>query len=205
MNKIKLIAIALFVQLSFVQCQNEVEVTTYEVTPEFAEKIDKPPIHFTVDIPKSLDFEKPEEGKKTYSYGMIRELNDEKVVTEMYSLSYIKLEGNASLEKEGPNFMKQIRDMLKSGGYELEEDSIGMLEFDGKKYLSLQVTGTIKEGLSEEFKGRYLFNGIVKPNPYGDTNIIMLMAARDDQVQTYEDFKDKLTISTLWKTFTYLK
>ena len=205
MNKIKLIAIALFVQLSFVQCQNEVEVTTYEVTPEFAEKIDKPPIHFTVDIPKSLDFEKPEEGKKTYSYGMIRELNDEKVVTEMYSLSYIKLEGNASLEKEGPNFMKQIRDMLKSGGYELEEDSIGMLEFDGKKYLSLQVTGTIKEGLSEEFKGRYLFNSIVKPNPYGDTNIIMLMAARDDQVQTYEDFKDKLTISTLWKTFTYLK
>ena len=80
-----------------------------------------------------------------------------------------------------------------------------MFEFDGEKYLSLRAIGTMKEGLSDQFVGRYYFNTIAKPNPHGNTHIIMLMAARDDQVSTYEDFKDKLTISTVWKTFTYLE
>ena len=114
MKKIKLISFALFIQFSFVQCQTKVEaeVITYEVTPEFSKKIDKPAVHFTVDIPENLDFIKPEEGKKTYSYGMIRELNNEKIVTEMYSLSYIRMDAGMNFEKEGISFMKQIRGML---------------------------------------------------------------------------------------------
>lgn len=204
MKNSKLIAFTFFISFLFIQCQPG--VITYEVTPEFSKKIDKPAVHFTVDIPESLDFEKPEEGKKTYSYGMIRKLNEEKEVIEMYSLSYILLEGTMNLEKNGLSFMKQIRDMLSGAGYDLEEDNIGVVEFDGEKYLAMQAIGTMKEGISPEFVGRYFFNAVVKPNPNGDTNIIMLMAARDDQnVKTYEDFKDKLTISTLWKTFKYLK
>jgi hypothetical protein len=204
MKKIKLIAFLLLIQFTFVQCQTEVAVKTYEVTPEFAEKIDKPAVHFTVDIPETLNFTKPKEGVKTYSYGMIQEVNKDSIVTEMYSFGYITMNG-MSLEKDGQTFMKQIRDMLKRGGYEIEEDNIGMFEFDGEKYLSLRAIGTMKEGLSDLFVGRYYFNTVAKPNPHGDTHIIMLMAARDDQVSTYEDFKDKLTISTVWKTFTYLK
>ena len=202
MKTIKIIVLAFIIQLSFVQCQQEVQ--TYEVTPEFAKKIDKPEVHFKVDIPTSLKFEKPVEGKKTYSYGMIQEVGKDSIVTEMYSFGYITMNG-MSLEKDGQTFMKQIRDMLKSGGYEIEEANIGVMEFDGEKYLSLRAIGTMKKGLSDQFVGRYYFNTIAKPNPHGDTHIIMLMAARDDQVQTYKDFKDKLSISTVWKTFEYLK
>ncbi|WP_160129517.1 hypothetical protein [Kordia antarctica] len=205
MNKIKLIALILVVQFNFVQCQEKVEVETYEVTPEFAKKLDKPEVHFTVDIPKQLKLEKPVEGKKSFSYGMIQEVGKDSVVTEMYSFGYISLDG-MSLEKDGLTFMKQIRDMLKSGGYELEEDNIGILEFDGEKYLALQTIGTMKEGLSDQFVGRYFFNVVAKPNPHGNTHIVMLMAARDDQgISTHEDFKDKLSTSTVWKTFKYLE
>lgn len=204
MKKIKIIALLICIHFCCIQCQNKIEVETYEVTPEFAKKIDKPEVHFTVDIPKNLKFDKPVEGQKTYSYGMIQNVGKDSVVTEMYSFGYVKMSG-MSLEKNGQAFMKQIRGMLKSGGYEIEEDNIGVMEFDGKKYLSLQAIGTMKEGLSKEFVGRYYFNTVAKPNPHGDTHIIMLMAARDDQVKTYEDFKDKLSISTVWKTFKYLK
>ncbi|EDP97538.1 hypothetical protein U8527_04275 [Kordia algicida OT-1] len=204
MYKIKFIILLICVQISFVQCQTKEEVLTYEVTPEFAKKIDKPEVHFTVDIPKSLKFDKPVEGKKTYSYGMIQEVGKDSIVTEMYSFGYITMNG-MSLEKDGKTFITQIRDMLKSGGYEIEEDKIGIQEFDGKKYLSLQAIGTMKEGLSNEFVGRYFFNVIAKPNPHSDTHIIMLMAAKDDQLSNYEDFKDKLTISKVWQSFTYLK
>ncbi|WP_430411765.1 hypothetical protein [Kordia sp.] len=205
MKKIKLIALLLCVHFSFVQCQTKEDVITYEITPEFAKKIDKPEVHFTVDIPKSLELIKPEEGKKNYSYGMIQKHNEDNVVTEMYSFGYISMNG-MTLEKDGQSFMKQIRDMLKSGGYEIEEDNISITEFDGEKYLSLRAIGKMKDGLSDLFQGRYYFNVVAKPNPYGDTHIIMLMSARDDQdIKTYEDFKDKLTISTVWKTFKYLK
>ncbi len=208
MKRIKFIAILCCIQFGLVQCQNKesIEVITYEVTPEFCEKIDKPEVHFTVDIPKSLKLKKPVEGKKNYSYGMIQKENEEKIVTEMYSFGYITMSGGSTLEKDGATFMEQIRSMLKSGGYVLEEDFIGVVEFDGEKYLSLRTIGKMKEGLSDQFVGRYFFNVVAKPNPYGDTNVIMLMSVRDDQAATtYEDFKDKLTISTVWKTFKYLK
>ena len=207
MKKIKFIAILCCIQFGFVQCQNEnkVETFTYEVTPEFAKKIDKPEVHFTVDIPKGLSLAKPEEGKKNYSYGMIQKKNQDSLVTEMYSFGYVSLNG-MSLHKDGLSFMKQIRSMLKSGGYELEDDNIGVLDFDGEKYLSLQTVGTMKEGRSDLFVGRYLFNVVTKPNPHGNTHIVMLMAARDDQnIATHEDFKDKLSISKVWKSFEYLK
>lgn len=204
MNKLKLILLFLFVQLSLVQCQTKQEVITYEVTPEFAEKIDKPAVHFTVDVPTSLKLDKPVEGAKSYSYGMIQEIGKDSIVSEMYSLGYITLDGT-SLEEGGASFMQQVRDMLKGGGYDVEEDNIGVMEFDGEKYVSLRAIGTMKDGMSDLFVGRYFFNVIAKPNPYGDTHIIMLMAARDNQVKTYDDFKDKLTISTVWKTFKYLK
>ncbi len=206
MKNIKIIAFALFVHFSLVQCQtkDKIEVITYEVTPEFAEKIDKPTVHFTVDVPTSLKLDKPEEGKKSYSYGMIQEIGKDSIVTEMYSFGYITLDGT-TLEEGGASFMKQIRDMLKGGGYEIEEDTIGTMQFDGEEYISLRAIGKMKDGLSDLFVGRYFFNVIAKPNPHGDTHIIMLMAARDDQVTAYEDFKDKLAISTVWKTFEYLK
>lgn len=209
MKKITSIILLLCVHICFVQCNNEnktkVEVETYEVTPEFAKKIDKPEIHFTVDIPKSLKFNKPVEGKKTSSYGMIQKVGDDGVVTEMYSFGYISLDG-MELKKNAMSFMKQIRDMLKRGGYEIENDIIGTQPFDGGEYMSLRTHGTMEEGKTPEFVGKYMFNAVVKPNPHGNTHIIMLMAARDDQAaKNYEDFKDKLTISTVWQTFKYLK
>lgn len=204
MHKIKFIIVLICIQISFVQCQTKEDVITYEVTPEFAKEIDKPEVHFKVDIPKSLNFDKPVAGKKGYSYGMIQEKGKDSIVTEMYSFGYISMNG-MSLEKDGKTFITQIRDMLKSGGYKIEEDSIGIQEFDGEDYLSLQAIGTMKEGLSDEFVGRYYFNVIAKPNPHSETHIIMLMAARDDQVSSYEDFKDKLSISKVWQSFTYLK
>ena len=91
MNNIKLILLLLCIQFSFLQCQNKKEeaVITYEVTPEFSKKIDKPEVHFKVDIPKSLKFDKPVEGKKTYSYGMIQKIGEDSIVTEMCSFGYI--------------------------------------------------------------------------------------------------------------------
>ncbi|WP_420574942.1 hypothetical protein [Kordia sp.] len=204
MKKISFILSLICLQISFVQCQTEEEVITYEVTPEFSKKIDKPEVHFTVKIPKSLKFDKPVEGKKTHSYGMIQKRDKDSIVSEMYSFGYITLDG-LSLEKDGKTFMEQIRNMLKSGGYQLEEHTIGVSEFDGENYLSLKAVGTMKEGLSDEFIGRYYFNVIAKPNPYSKTHIIMLMAAKDSEVSDFEDFKNKLTISKVWKSFTYLK
>ena len=177
MNNFKLILLLLCVQLSFIQCQNQKEeaVITYEVTPEFAKKIDKPEVHFKVDIPKSLKFDKPEEGKKTYSYGMIQKIGKDSIVTEMCSFGYIKLDGIA-LEKGGLDFMKQIRSMLRSGGYKFVDSEMGTLEFDGEKYMSLRLIGEMEEGKSDLFVGKYRFNVVAKPNPYSGTHILFLMA-----------------------------
>jgi hypothetical protein len=205
MKKLAYIALLTVVCFCGIQCNTAVEVETYKVTPEFAEKIDKPEVHFTVDIPKSLQFKKPEEGKKSSSYGMIQKVNDDGVVVEMCSFGYISLDG-MEYEKNTRSFMRQIRSMLKSGGYTIENDTIGNLSFDGEKYITLQTEAIMEEGKTPEFVGKYLFNVVAKPNPNGNTSIIMLMAARDDQKATsYEDFKDKLSISTVWNTFTYLK
>ncbi|AXG68136.1 hypothetical protein KORDIASMS9_00326 [Kordia sp. SMS9] len=207
MKKITKITLLCCVLLCFTHCKEKtkVAVETFEMTPEYAEKIDKPEVHFKVDIPKNLQFDKPVEGKKTSSYGMIQEKNDDGVVTEMYSFGYISLDG-MEFEKNARSFMVQIRDMLKRGGYKVDKHEIGMLPFDGEKYVSFQATATMEEGKTPEFVGNYLFNAVVKPNPHGNTHIIMLMAARDDQnAVTYEDFKDKLAISTVWNTFKYLQ
>lgn len=205
MKKITKIVVALCMLLSLTNCKEKVPVETYEMTPEFAEKIDKPEVHFKVDIPKNLKIDKPEEGKKNSSYGMVQKVGDDGVVTEMCSFGYISLDG-MNLEESGKSFLKQIRDMLKRGGYTIEKDEIGAFQFDGEEYFSLRTMGMMKEGISKEFVGNYLFNIVIKPNPHGNTHIIMLMAARDDQAaKTYEDFKDKLDISTVWNTFTYLK
>lgn len=205
MNTIKLVLFLHFIQFSFVQCQNKEAVITYEVTPEFAKKIDKPEVHFTVDIPKSLKFDKPVEGKKTYSYGMIQKIGKDSVVTEMCSFGYIKLDG-ISLDKGGLNFMKQIRSMLRSGGYKFENSEMGTLEFDGEKYMGLRLIGEMEEGKSDLFVGKYRFNVVAKPNPYNGTHILFLMAVKDeDESISYEDFKDKLTISKIWQSFKYLK
>ncbi|MEM6719450.1 MAG: hypothetical protein AAF611_09060 [Bacteroidota bacterium] len=209
MKNTKSIALLLCMLLFFVQCQNknkaEEPVETYEMTPEFAEKIDKPEIHFTVDIPKSLKFNKPEIGKKSSSYGMIQKVEDDGVVTEMCSFGYISIDG-VEFEENARSFMRQVRSMLTRGGYTIEKDTIGNLPFDGEKYMTLKAEAIMEKGKTPEFVGTYLFNVVVKPNPKGNTSIIFLMAARDDQdAETYEDFKDKLTISTVWNTFQYLK
>lgn len=204
MRNIKLILLLVCIQFSCVQCQNKEEVLTYEVTPEFSKKIDKPEVHFTVEIPKSLKFDKPVEGKKTYSYGMIQKIGADSIVTEMCSFGYIKLEG-VTLDKGGLSFMKQIKSMLRSGGYEFENSRMGLLDFDGKKYMGLRLIGEMKPGKSDLFVGKYRFNVVAKPNPYGDTHIIFLMAVKDeDESIDYEDFKDKLTISKMWQSFKYL-
>lgn len=189
----------------FVQCKEQIQVETYEVTPEFAEKIDKPEVHFTVDVPTNLKFDKPVEGQKTSSYGMIQKIGDDGIVTEMCSFGYIKLDG-LSLDTEGISFMKQIRSMLRSGGYTFDNSELGLIDFAGEKYTGFRVLGEIEEGKSDLFVGKYRFNVVVKPNPTGNTHIIFLMAAKDDaESLAYEDFKDKLTISTLWNTFKYLE
>ncbi len=207
MKKITKIALLCCVLLSFTQCKEKelVAVETFEMTPEYAKKIDKPEVHFRVNVPVNLKFDKPVEGKKTSSYGMVQKVGDDGVVTEMYSFGYISLDG-MEFEKNARSFMVQIRDMLKRGGYTLESHEIGMMQFDGEEYMSLQAVGVMKEGISSEFVGKYMFNTVVKLNPYGNTHIIMLMAARDGEAaKTFEDFKDKLTISTIWKTFEYLQ
>ena len=180
------------------------DVITYTVTPEFCKLIDKPEVHFTVNIPKTLHLDKPKTGKKNSSYGMIQEKDNDSIVTEMYSFGYIASNG-ITIEEGGKSFMIQIKNMLKNAGYKIEEDTIGMTNFDGKSYMSLNMIGTMEQGLSDLFIGRYYFNIVAKPNPNGNTHILMLMAAREDQgITTYEDFKDKLSISTVWKTFKYL-
>ena len=93
MKKITSIALLLCMQICFVQCKDKVAVETYKVTPEFAEKIDKPEVHFTVDIPKSLQFDKPEPGKKTSSYGMIQKIIAIRIYTIRYQSSSIRLRG----------------------------------------------------------------------------------------------------------------
>ncbi|MEM6687121.1 MAG: hypothetical protein AAF617_15175 [Bacteroidota bacterium] len=205
MKKITSIVWLICLGICLVQCKNKQAVETYKVTPEFAEKIDKPAVHFTVDIPKSLKFNKPQEGKKTSSYGMIQKVNNDGIVVEMCSLGYISLDG-AAFENNARSFLGQVRSLLKRGGYTIEKDTIGNLSFNGEKYMTLQAEATMEKGLTPEFEGKYLFNVVVKPNPHGNTHMIMLMNARDDQAaKTYEDFKDKLTISTIWNTFTYLE
>ncbi|WP_046746120.1 hypothetical protein [Kordia zhangzhouensis] len=206
MKKLTLIVASILLQISLVNCQTKNDgVITYEVTPEFAKKIDKPEVHFKVDIPKSLHFDKPVEGKKTSSYGMVQKYDKDSIVTEMCSFGYIKIDG-MSLDEQGISFMKQIKNMLRSGGYKFENSNLGLLDFDGKKRVGLQLIGEMEEGASPQFIGKYRFNITTRENPSGNTHIIFLMAAKDeDESLSYEDFKDKLTISKIWQSFQYIK
>lgn len=206
MKKIKLLTLLLVVQIAFTNCQTKVKTETYEVTPEFAKLIDKPKVHFKVEIPLSLNFERPRVGKKTTSYGMIQKKNTENQVVEMCSLGYIQVTGS-DFDTSAKSFLKQVKDMLEGAGYKMEESSIGYINFDGKDHLALTAIATMGKGLFDEFVGRYYFNAILKPNPKKDSNvqIMFFMSARDDQnIKSYTDFEDKLDISTLWRTFKYL-
>lgn len=204
MKTFKLYTFLFLMSFSFFQCQEKVEVIHYEVTPEFCKKIDKPEVHFSVDIPINLNLKKPEEGKRNYSYGMIKKIDENKEVLEMCSFGYIKLEGSTEVEKNALSFLERILGMLKGAGYEFETAEIAITNFDGKKYATLQGIATMKEGLNEEFVGRFYFNSVTLPNPKDDTHIILLMQARDDQnISNYNDFSDKLDISRVWSSFEY--
>ncbi len=199
--------LVVFSQLTLVNCQDKVDknTITYTITPEFSAKIDKPEVHFTTQIPKDLIIDKPIVGKKNSSFGMIQKKNKDSVVVQMYSFSYINANPE-SLKVTSKTFFNQIKNMLEYGGYEMSESKIEDVTFDGEKYLALQAIGTMSNDSSPAFKGTYFFNIILKPNPYADTHIIMLMSARDDQnITNYEDFKDKLEISTIWKNFKYIQ
>ena len=204
MKKLTYIVGCILLQISLVNCQTKEEVISYEVTPEFAEKIDKPAVHFKADIPKDLKFDRPKEGQKNSSYGMIQKFDKDSIVTEMCSFGYIKLDGLA-LDKEGISFMKQIKNMLRTGGYEFDNSQLGLLDFDGEKRIGLQLVGKMKEGISDTYVGKYRFNIVTRENPNGNTHIIFLMAAKDeDESLSFEDFKDKLAISKVWQSFQYV-
>lgn len=204
MKKVVVLIAIVLINSLFIRCQTKDSFITYEVTPDFCKQIGKTKVHFTVNIPKSLNFKKPIPNKKNSSYGVVEKTDKNNLVSEMYSFGHIKMDGMA-IDIAGVGFLKQIRLMLKRGGYMLEPSKIGHLTFDEKKYMSLQVAGTMEKGLSDMYKGRYLFNIIIKPNPYSNVHIVMLMAARDDQIKSYSDFADKLSISEIWKSFKYLK
>lgn len=195
--------IALFlIQFFLTSCQTKEDVHNYVVTPEFSKSIGKPEIHFKVNYPKSLKLDKPTKNSK--SYGMLQERTEDGLVTEMCSFGYVKLDG-ITIAKGGKNFLGQITSMLEGAGYDIEESKIGFIKFDSEEYMSLNMIGTMKEGISDMFIGRYYFNSIIKPNPNSNTHIIFLMAAREDQgISNYSDFADKLSISTIWQTFKYL-
>ncbi|HIC32763.1 MAG TPA: hypothetical protein EYO76_12685 [Flavobacteriaceae bacterium] len=88
--------------------------------------------------------------------------------------------------------------MLQYGGYEMSLCKIEDVTFDGEKYLALQAIGKMSNDSDPAFKGSYYFNIILKPNPYKDTHIIMIMSARDDQnISDFKDFENNLEISTI--------
>ncbi|WP_417556776.1 hypothetical protein [Mesoflavibacter zeaxanthinifaciens] len=199
--------LVVFSQLTLVNCQDKVDkkTITYTITPEFSAKIDKPEVHFTTQIPKDLIIDKPIVGKKNSSFGMIQKKDKDSVVIQMYSFSYINAK-QESLNFVSETFLNQIKSMLQFGGYEMIESKIEEVTFDDEKYFALQAIGKMSNDSNPAFKGTYFFNVILKPNPYRDTHIIMLMSARDDQnINNYEDFKDKLEISTIWQNFKYIQ
>ncbi|MFD1061932.1 hypothetical protein ACFQ1Q_01640 [Winogradskyella litorisediminis] len=208
MKKILLIILAFTVQVSLTNCQNKtIETKTYEVTPEFAKSINKPEVHFKVEIPTSLNFDKPQPGKKTSSYGMIQKKNDKNEIIEMCSFGYIDIKGQTDFEDTAKSFLGQVKDMLEGAGYKMEESKIGYIKLDNNDHLALTAIASMDEGLFDEFVGRYYFNAVIRPNPNpkASTQIMFFMSARDDQnINEYKDFIEKLDISTVWETFKYL-
>lgn len=204
MNVCKIYTLLFLISVTFFGCQDKVEVTNYEVTPEFSKKINKPEVHFSVDIPNHLEFTKPEEGKKNSSYGMIKKLDAENNLLEMCSFGYIKLDGIPDIEESTISFFQQILGMLKGAGYNFEKDAIGVTTFGGKKYVTLQGIATMETGINKGYEGRFYFNSVAIPNPKGNTHIIMMMQARDDQnITSFNDFSNKLAVSTIWQSFEY--
>lgn len=192
--------------ISTFSCKNKVEkkTITYEVTPEFCTQIKKPEVHFTSEIPENLQIERPKPGKKSFSYGMFQKKNSDSIVVQMYSYGYINAD-SLTLKTTGKTFFSQIQSLLESGGYKMSQSKIENVNFDNNNYLALQAIGNINGKNDPSFIGTYHFNIILKPNPYKNTHIIMIMAARDDQsISSFEDFKDQLDISTIWNSFTYL-
>lgn len=199
--------LVLFSQITLVNCQDKVEknTVTYTITPEFSAEIDKPEVHFTTQIPKGLIIERPIIGKKNSSFGMIQKKNKDSVVLQMYSFGYINAD-SVSLTTTSKTFFKQIKNMLQYGGYEMSLCKIEDVTFDGEKYLALQAIGKMSNDSDPAFKGSYYFNIILKPNPYKDTHIIMIMSARDDQnISDFKDFENNLEISTIWQNFKYIQ
>lgn len=203
MKKVAKLKILLILLVSVYSCQKDSKSIIYEVTPEFAQSIDKPEVHFVVEIPETLQFDKPVPGKKSSSYGMIQKIGTKDIVTEMYSFGYISLEGINNLEQQGIDFLKQVKSMLRRGGYLLEDSVLGQIEFDGKTYLGLQIPALMEAGKSDLFEGRYLFNVIITPNPKGNTHIMHLMCAKEEEINTYDDFSKNLSISKVWQSFRY--
>ena len=130
-----------------------------------------------------------------------------KVLKQVISFGHINTSDKGEkLEKSSIGFLNQIKNMLEGAGYIFEESELLMKKFDGKIYPIFQGIGELKGNPNLEYQGRSWIKAVIVPNPYGDTNIMLYMMAKDDQnISHYKDFADRLDISKIWKTFKYLK
>jgi hypothetical protein len=181
------------------------ETTFFEVTKAFSKSIDKPEVHFSIEVPKCLTFYPATPEKKGSSYMKVEKHNENGVIQQMLSLGYVKLSSKDTFEESSLDFLWQLRNILVKAGFVFEEEESLVKKFDGKKYPLFQAIGTLKNNPNHEYNGRYYLKAVVVPNPNGDTNILFYMIVRDDQnISHYQDFADRLEISKIWQSFKYL-
>ncbi len=123
----------------------------------------------------------------------------------MMTFNYLHISGKVDFNTKSLDALQLIRDELVAAGFDMEEEELVVKKIDGRTYPLFQGIGTLASK-SSDFDGRYYLKGLVAPNPYGDAHVMIYMLVRDDQgISHYQDFADRVDVSTLWKTFRYLE
>lgn len=181
------------------------EIKVFSVDNDYCRKMGLPEAEFTVKYPVDLIADPPIEGNQNYHYNYFLKLNNKEIQTETISLGYSTTQKNTLLkDKLSKQILNDIKPMLEQMGFELSDIFIGKKPFDGNNYYMLRARGNINNP-ENEFVGDYLIQClIVEPDIDNENGVFVMMFANEEsEIKSFDDFSNKGSISTLWKTLKF--
>lgn len=187
----------LLVAVSLTGCQ---ELNTFKVDAEFCYQHMLPLMEFSLDYPLDLQTDPPIAGSRNLNYNFFYKSDEAGNQIESISLGYLSLDVDTTQEAHMEGIIGQMEESFTAAGFELDESFTGTEVFDGESYKLFRATGSIDKP-EYELVGNYrMMVFLVTPEYYNNGLLITMMAREDSEIQSYEDFASKGSISTVWSS-----
>jgi hypothetical protein len=214
-NKARLIFICL---LALISCkdQNNLssscgETISYEVTEQYVEDNDLPPVYFKMSYPKDLSVST---ANKDSNYLELHKLNKDSLIQELVTIgNYVALpeEFTDQFKQFGLKpptkdrllnlMIKQLRDQ----GQSFSSLKMREIDFYGKKGLAVQGEVKFSDNLSEFQKGSHLFQMLLHSDGESSNGLLIVtIVKKSKDFERIEDLKENSCSYNALKSLTFI-